>query len=222
MISCIGVGSVASSNKHRGRPQLEAFASGEGDQWYERNRNAPMNVDVLKSLLTIDCIPQTIVEIGCGYGRYLHEMHRRYNCKCIGFDPSTVAIDIGRRKFPMLDLRIGTAGSFYGIHMDILVFGFCLYLVDRPDLMRVVDDADWCLNENGFLVIHDFDTKNPEKVPYKHKDGLYSYKMDYSKLWLANPAYEFVSKTPTEEGESVTIIQKKGWDRWRKLPTSPQ
>ena len=195
--------------------QSAVFASGEGNEWFERNKNAPRNPIVNAVLTNLSCTPKTIVEIGCGYGRYLNEMKRRYHCTCIGFDPSTEAIDYGRRKFPHLDLRFGTAGSFYGIHMDILVFGFCLYLVDRNDLFRVVDDADWCLNENGYLIIHDFDQETPEKVPYKHADGVYSYKMDYSKLWLANPAYELVSKTPTEEGESVTIIQKKGWGRWR-------
>lgn len=198
--------------------QSAVFAAGEGDNWFERNRSAPMNPDVLKVLINLDCRPKTIVEVGCSYGRYLNHMHRHYHCKCIGFDPSADAIDWGRRKFTQLDLRVGTSGSFYGIHMDILVFGFCLYLVDRADLMRVVDDADWCLNENGFLIIHDFDQETPEFVPYRHADGVYSYKMDYSKLWLANPAYELVSKTPTAEGESVTVIQKKGWGRWRSHP----
>jgi SAM-dependent methyltransferase len=196
--------------------QSAAFSSGEGDQYFERNKNAPMNYDLVRKLITIPCKPKTIVEIGCGYGRYLNEMQKHYhNSKCIGFDPSMEAIDYGRRRFHHIDLRVGTAGSFYGLHMDILVFGFCLYLVDRHDLFRVVDDADWCLNEKGFLVVHDFDPPTPEVVPYKHADGVYSYKMDYSKLWLANPAYELVSKTTTGEGESVTIIQKKGWGRWR-------
>lgn len=198
--------------------QSAAFSSGEGNSWFERNKNEPRNHVVNAVLTNLNCQPKTIVEIGCGYGRYLNEMQRRYHCKCIGFDPSMDAIDYGRRKFTQLDLRVGTAGSFYGIHMDILVFGFCLYLVDRCDLFRVVDDADWGLNENGYIIIHDFESQKPEVVPYKHKRGVYSYKMDYSKLWLANPAYEFVSKTPTEEGESVTIIQKKGWNRWQSTP----
>lgn len=194
--------------------QSAAFSAGEGDQWFERNLDAPMNGDVIRVLTTLECRPKTIVEIGCGTGRYLNAMWREYGGHCIGFDPSQQAIDYGRKKHLRLDLRVGTAGSFYGIHMDVLVFGFCLYLVDRHDLFRVVDDADWCVKDNGYIIIHDFDQATPKKVPYKHKDGLYSYKMDYSKLWLANPAYKLISKTPTEEGESVTIIQKKGWDRW--------
>lgn len=195
--------------------QAAVFSSGEGNQWFERNKNEPRNHIVNAVLTSLPGQPKTIVEIGCGYGRYLNEMHRRYHSKCIGFDPSTEAIDYGRRKFHELDLRVGTAGSFYGLHMDVLVFGFCLYLVDRFDLFRVVDDADWCLNEGGHLVIHDFDQEVPEKVPYKHADGVYSYKMDYSKLWLANPAYELISKTKTAEGESIAVLQKKGWGRWR-------
>lgn len=201
--------------------QSAIFAQGEGNRWFQRNKDAPRNHIVNAILTSIDCKPKTIVEVGCGYGRYLNEMQRTYQCECIGFDPSTEAIDYGRRKFPKLDLRFGTDGSFAGIKMDILVFGFCLYLTDRKKLFRVVDDADWCLNENGYLVIHDFDQEKPEKVPYHHADGVYSYKMDYSKLWLANPAYQLLSKRETVKGESITVIQKKGWNRWLSQTSQP-
>lgn len=195
--------------------QSATFMSGEGDEWFKRNFNAPINNKIVQTLTSLDVKPSNIVEVGCGYGRYLNEMFQHYRCNCIGFDPSASAIYHGRSSYPHLDLRIGTAGSFYGLSTNILVFGFCLYLVDRFDLFRIVDDADWSVKENGYIIIHDFDQEKPQAIPYEHKSGVYSYKMDYSKLWLANPAYEFISKTETAEGESITIIQKKGWNRWR-------
>jgi SAM-dependent methyltransferase len=194
--------------------QSTAFYGGEGDAWYDRNKDAVLNPIVVRELTGIKCDPQTIVEIGCSHGRYLNEMHKHYNCACIGYDPSLAAINVGKELYPSLDLRLGTARAFFGMPIDILVFGFCLYLVDRAELHSIVADADWCLRGGGYIVIHDFDPPAPQITPYHHKEGIFSYKMDYAALWLANPAYELVSKTETNEGQAITILRKGNWDRY--------
>ena len=57
-----------------------------------------------------------------------------------GIEPSQQAVQAGREAFPALHLRQGTADALpYGDgEMDVVWFGFCLYLVDRPLLMRAV------------------------------------------------------------------------------------
>ena len=75
--------------------------------------------------------------------------------------------------------------------------GFCLYLVDRSLLQRVVAEADRVLANGGLLAILDFDPDVPCARPYHHRPGLMSYKMDYAALFLANPAYVLVDKLST-------------------------
>jgi ubiquinone/menaquinone biosynthesis C-methylase UbiE len=113
-----------------------------------------------------------------------------------GIDPSPTAISNGQRQFATLDLRVGTADQLFAENgsVDVLWYGFCLYLVDRPLLQTVVAEGDRVLRDGGLLVIHDFDPGKPRKRQYVHHDGLWSYKMDYSALFTANPAYCLVEK----------------------------
>jgi len=192
--------------------QVATFLGGEGDAWFKRNLEAPLNPIVVNTLTSIDSKPKLIVEVGCGYGRYLNEMQKKYDCRCIGYDPSSSAIHHGKNSYPKLELHVGASESFWGLKIDIIVFGFCLYLVDRNDLFRIVGLADQCLNDGGHIVIHDFDVLHPEVIPYHHKAGVFSYKMDYPGLWLANPAYSLVSARATEKGSAITVIKKGSWN----------
>lgn len=193
--------------------QSSVFYGGEGDAWYDRNKDAVLNPIVVRELTSIKSSPKTIVEMGCSHGRYLYEMSKHYGDKChyIGYDPSAAAVYNGKQLYPNLDLRLGASRAFYGLPADIIVFGFCLYLVDREDIFSIVNDADWCLSNGGHIVIHDFDPEHPHKVPYHHKDGIWSYKMDYASLWTANPVYRLLSKTTTQDGQAISVIRKEGF-----------
>ena len=197
--------------------QAEAFLMGEGDKWYDRNRDAKLNYAIVDTLCGLDPKPNSILEVGCGNARYLGELHRYLGGRCVGIDASNQAILEGRKNYPSLNLKHNTA--LPGIRRewaipaayDLIIFGFCLYVMDRDDLFLTVAYTDCILKPGGFLAIHDFDPDRPIVVPYKHKKGVCSYKMDYPALWLANPAYTLVTKAKTAEGEALTIIRKTGW-----------
>lgn len=201
--------------------QAEEFLNGEGDNWYERNKHAELNYTVINSILDLGAKPDRILEVGCGNARYLGELHRYYGCEALGFDASEKAISEGRKNYPKLILEEDTAvGALeelvlykdqLGCKYDIVIFGFCLYIMDREDIFSIVYLTDQILMDGGYIVIHDFDPVTPTKVPYKHKEGLFTYKMNYAGLWLANPEYKMISKTVTAPGETITIIKKVGW-----------
>ena len=96
-------------------------------------------------------------------------------------------------------LRTGTADElpYDDASFDVVWFGFCLYLVDRTLLMRTVSEADRVLRDGGVLAIVDFEPEAPCARPYSHRPGLLSYKMDHSRLFLANPAYVLAEKHAT-------------------------
>lgn len=197
--------------------QSHIFMHGEADAWHWRNREVKKVDDVLTAIVSNpDINPRMIIEVGCGVGKRLHRLGIRYpKSEQLGIEPSLVAIQEGV-KYPGVEFRHGSALSLGQLPKcaDLLIFGFCLYLCDRDDLFTIVDFADTTLVEGGYIVIHDFD-QFPQVVPYHHKEGIFSYKMDHSKLWLANPSYAFVSKAMVNSTESVTIIRKMGWERFK-------
>lgn len=196
--------------------QRWAFLDGEGDEWYRRNADAPVNPVVIAAPLWLDLPANpTIVELGCSDGRYISIWHKHFRGTSYGIDPSEEALAIAKERHPNVTFIRNTSHAVKNYRCDLIVFGFCLYLEDRDHLLDLVADTNIALKDGGYIAIHDFDPPSPKVVPYHHKEGLFSYKMDYSKLWLANPAYELVSKTTTRDGEAITIIRKGTWDKWR-------
>lgn len=178
---------------------------GEGNQWWERNKDALRKDDLV--LEAISSLKFTkVLEIGCSDGWRLAEIAKT-GAECWGIDPSPKAVAAGRAK-PDIKLWVGTADELPFIErFDLVIFGFCLYLIDRSDLFKVAHEADRVLVDGGNLVIYDFSPRKPSRTPYKHLGGAFSYKMDYPALFTANPAYSAVGTLFAGE-LSVHILQK--------------
>lgn len=179
--------------------QKEKFLKGEGDSWFVRNRNYigknrdNLIPDMLKS---IEISPKIVLEIGCGNGYWLNELREEYGCSCFGIDPSEQAIQDGNNNYSNITLIQGTADSlpFDDHYFDTVIFGFCLYLCDRRDLFKIACEADRVLKTEGVLIITDFYPNFPFKNKYSHQDGIYSYKMDYGRMFSWNPDYTEIAK----------------------------
>lgn len=186
--------------------QRDEFLASEGDQWFARNRSALDATSPARERIVDRLAGQMppgraarVLEIGCGPGHNLALLASRRPIEGHGIDPSSDAIACGTARHPQLRLQVGTADAlpFADGAFDLVWFGFCLYLVDRPLLYRVVAEADRVLADGGLLAILDFDPGAPCARPYHHRPGLMSYKMDYAALFLANPAYVLVDKLST-------------------------
>ena len=157
--------------------QRDIFLSSEGDKWFERNYQAysdKTNKDnVIEFVQSQQLSPKRVLEIGCASGDRLQKLHQLFGAACFGVDPSSAAINHGKEKYPELNLSIGTADSieFESESFDMIILGFCLYLCDRKDLLPPF----------------------PYKNKYSHFEGVYSYKMDYSQMFIWNPSYTLLS-----------------------------
>jgi ubiquinone/menaquinone biosynthesis C-methylase UbiE len=186
--------------------QRDAFLESEGDAWFERNTTgADAHFDPDSDLLLAEILllsPESraarerstrILEIGCGDGSRLAWLQENRSYRCFGLDPSEKAVAAARERG--IDARQGTAEElpFDDASLDIVVFGFCLYLCDREDLFRIACEADRVLKDSGWLLILDFYTLRPMKREYHHRAGLFSYKMDYTTLFSWHPAYTVYS-----------------------------
>lgn len=209
--------------------QKEIFMSGEGDGWFQRNtaslEESRKNREWLYEQIVMEIQEgASFLEIGCADGSNLAGILDSKKIKGFGIDPSSEAIQSGREKYPDLSLSVGSSDSlkFEDSSMNAVWMGFCLYLVDRPFLMPTVSEVDRVLKNNGVLIITDFDPGYPVKRSYSHVSGCSSWKMDYSRLWLANPAYSLVRKIsyshcgktfhPDPQERIATWILKKSED----------
>jgi SAM-dependent methyltransferase len=174
----------------------DVFLESEGDAWFHRNR-AVAHRDysddrVVRAIASIRGLTpgSKFLEVGCGGGERLSHLQNVMGYSCSGLEPSAAAVTAAN-KIGVNAVR-GTADRlpFADASFDVVVFGFCLVWCDRQDLFRIASEADRVLREPGWLIIYDFYADQLRERPYHHKEGLFSYKMDYSRLFLWHPGYK--------------------------------
>lgn len=195
--------------------QKQAFISGEGDCWYERNLHLDLNERInsdliLKDIERLNLSVKKCLEIGCAEGWRLAELNKRYACQCFGIDPSKKAIESGSAMYPELTLKQGTADvlPYTDQTMDLVIVGFCLYLCDRNELFKIASEIDRVLSNEGVLIVLDFYSEQPYKNDYTHFNGIKSYKMDYIKMFTWNPIYQIISNIVTDHDGNGIVIEK--------------
>ena len=177
--------------------QKKIFQDFEGDQWYLRNKEK-LEKKSLQSDSIIPLVQQIlpyvesnakVLEIGCSSGYRLEWIKNKFGLDVYGIEPSRLAVEEGQKKG--LKILQGTADTlpYENVFFDILIFGFCLYLCDKDDLFKIAYEADRVLKQKSFLIIYDFYSKSSRQNPYKHKEGVFTHKMDYTSLFTWHPYY---------------------------------
>jgi SAM-dependent methyltransferase len=152
-----------------------------------------------------------LLEIGCGGGQRLAWLSEKMKMNVHGVESSGKAVEVARQLG--VDAVQGTAESlpYKNGDFDFVVFGFCLYLVDREDLFRVACEANRVLKNRGWLIIHDFYSEIPTRRDYHHKSGVYSYKMDYRQIFVWHPAYTCFSHDIMHHEKSDITDDEQEW-----------
>lgn len=187
--------------------QKNIFLNGEADAFFQRNK---VQMEEKKGIypwveLLTDYMERTqiakmggeLLEIGACYGRNLKHFKDKFGLTCYGIEPSVEAVNYGNEIYKgEINMQHGTSDvlPYEDEKFDIVILGFCMFFVDRKDLMKSVAEADRVLKENGYLIITDFDTKMAFKRENIHNPDIWTYKLQYSNLFLANPQYFLVEK----------------------------
>lgn len=191
--------------------QKKMFLQGEGDAWFQRNQislaEETLIEPVLKPLTALGIRPKRILEIGCSAGSRLSIIANTFNAECYGLDPSAKAIEHGGQCYPNLNLQQGTADElpYDSDFFDLVIFGFCLYLCDPTDYFKIAWQANRVLADRGFLLIKDFFSAYPYRNAYCHTEKLYSYKMEFSRMFCWHPAYTLLSRSYLEHRNPLTF-----------------
>ena len=195
--------------------QKNIFLEGEGDCWFDRNDGLDMNSRIKDDLILnemerLHIQPQSVLEVGCAEGWRLNVISDKLKSECTGFDPSKKAILAGKELYPNINLEVGTAEKIdmEDSSVELVILGFCLYLCDRDELFSIAKEVDRVLNDKGLIIILDFYSENAYKNEYAHKSGVYTYKMDYSKMFTWNPIYSLVSNVISSHSKETIVHEK--------------
>lgn len=133
-----------------------------------------------------------------GNGRNIHYLKDILDCSISGIEPSSDAVSEGNRMFFNNEnvLIKGTSDQlpYDDESVDVVLFGVSLFWIGRKYLFRSIFEADRILKEGGYLLITDFDTTIPFKRVNSHNKDAWTFKMNYSKLYLSNPQYYLIEK----------------------------
>ena len=176
------------------------FWDGEGDGWYERNKQVlavkndtgdPIMQTIEQSGLSFS----NILEVGASNGFRLHLLHKKYGCPVTAVEPSAKAIAEGKKSYPEVAFHRGTAAELpsdlEGM-FDLVVVNFVLHWVDRKSPFRSVANIDAMLADRGHLVVGDFYPEAPQRTAYHHLPGqdVWTYKQNYAELFTATRLYQ--------------------------------
>ena len=203
--------------------QKDVFLAGEGNAWHSRNAEAlakqhlPTHDSLLMELLRLESdftgVSGTVrvLEVGCGSGVRLGWLQKHTGWECHGIEPSALAVKEAIRSG--VQAQIGTADQlpFADNSIDVVIFGFCLYLCDRDDLFKIAAETDRVLKSPGWLLLKDFYSPEPATKEYHHRPGVYSYKMDYKRLFTWNPDYSIFSHRVTHHVGDVYTDDRQEW-----------
>ena len=180
--------------------QRQVFLDGEGDAWFQRNYKSDADqiadlpfsdplVGLLENLPLPNGAQTSVLEVGCGQGLRLARLNSSKGWSVAGIDPSEMAI----AEMTAAGYRgvVGTAESLAlpDKSVDLLIYGFCLYLCDRNDLFRIAAEAHRVLKPESWLAILDFWSPYQRVNAYHHRSGIKSYKDDLPGLFSWHPSY---------------------------------
>ena len=193
----------------------------EGDEYYKRNEEYETSTffkhdPVCNSIIEIANTfyeKATILEVGCSDGRRLKALKEKYNWVYQGVEPSTIAIESG--KIDGIEMLKGSAEELpiEAKSVDILIYGFCLYLCDREELFSICAEGNRVTKDKSWIIIHDFWAKADTSNDYHHKQGIKSYKTKPEEMFSWHPSFT-VMDTKIRDISNQTYTDNK--DEWVK------
>jgi ubiquinone/menaquinone biosynthesis C-methylase UbiE len=186
--------------------QSAFFESVGGDEWYRRNHeleSPPGRLEkpdeMFLELVRSRSAPLTqIVEVGCSRGDRLFRLCSTLGVTGIGIEPSNEAVAAGEKLYgSRIDFRNGVASSLPLPEgsVDVLLYGFCLYLLTEAEFDLAVAETKRVLTAEGWFGVFDFDSEAPSKTKFSHNPGVFSFRRNYLKSFL-EMGFTLISKTP--------------------------
>lgn len=106
--------------------------------------------------------PEKILEVGCGTGKNMAILHKKYpSAHITGVDISSSMLKIARKKFSQRSENISLNEVYYDSkafpkqQFDLILFSYSLSMMN-PGWDTAIENAHYHLKENGFIAVVDF------------------------------------------------------------------
>jgi SAM-dependent methyltransferase len=201
--------------------QDDLFAVSEADRYFDRNESAMHAVDwsadlPLRLISLYQLQPRQVLEVGAANGFRVAAIAQRYGAKVVAVEPSARAIADGQTRFPNVEFVQATANNIpLQTQFDLIIVNFVLHWVARATLLRCVAEIDRLLTDGGFLILGDFAPSNRWRKKYHHlpEQEVYTYKQNYSAMFLASGAYQAVATLTTDHGSKTLSANSSEHER---------
>lgn len=202
-----------------GEKQREVFLRTEGDEWYKRNRNYDTNGYVEKDpiCIAVENIADNIngkanlVEVGCSDGRRLKALKTKYDWSYKGVEPSTKAIESGISDGNNIVKGSADRLPIEDKSVDILIYGFCLYLCDRDDLFLISAEGNRVTKDKSWIIIHDFWANKDITNNYHHRKNIKSYKTKPEEMYSWHPSYTVMDTKIRDITTNTYTDEQSNW-----------
>lgn len=122
-----------------------------------------------------------ILDVGCGYGRTLNELHQEGFQNLIGVDFADGMIERGRQQFPQLDLRVKESEriDLPDNSVDaVILFAVLTCIWKNEEQERLIGEIRRVLKADGVIYVNDYLLNNddhnlPRYKKFSEKYGIY-------------------------------------------------
>ena len=179
--------------------QEDIFIKHEADAFYERNFSrlsvpVPQNHNVIKSIKNIK-LPKSasFIDLGGGSGAVTAGIKKSQpSWKGTVLEPSRKATKLGSKIFPWINFVNGSITKKKDMPKktyDLAIISMVFSWIDRSLLSQAIANVDNLVKPEGYILIHDFYTPFARANSYHHKEGLFTYKQDYTQPFLSLNTY---------------------------------
>ena len=180
---------------------MRNIKNADADSWFLRNKTSYDDNSFDEKILNLININNLkvdkILEIGCANGNKLNQFSKILKSKKnYGVDLSKKAILNGKKKYKDLDLLNISSLEIDKIkfNFDLIICGFFLYHLDRKFIFHQFDLIYRKLNQNGLLLIIDFDPLFKHSNKDFNTKNVMSYKMSYDNFLVESGLFEMIYK----------------------------
>lgn len=129
---------------------------------------------------------KSILDVGCGNGHFLYSWKQHYQVQeAMGVEPSSEAVRLLKEKWGCVNGMNFCSASAHRLpfdtnSFDIVTVWSVLHWVGRNEYLQSLGEIIRVCNR--YLVVMDFVARDEYRVPYSHKNGLFTYKQDFQKV----------------------------------------
>ncbi|MDD3280216.1 MAG: class I SAM-dependent methyltransferase [Bacteroidales bacterium] len=144
---------------------------------YKKSFTTPLQMDLVNKYIQKDA---TVLDVGCGYGRSLNELHLNGFSRLYGIDFSEKMIERAKSQYPFLNLEVQVNKNinFPDNTFDaVLLFAVLTCISQNTNQLHLIKEIKRVLKPGGIIYINDFLLNTDERNRKRYELFYKKYKL---------------------------------------------